>query len=581
MASSEESFTFKLLFDAAQLTKEAQAAEKALKDMGDAFDRSEKAAKKSQKSIESYEKSVKVFSGPLGNLIGDIEDVGEAFGTAGVAALGAVTAFAAVGAGMTALGKAAIEANKHLKELGLLTGTGGISIDKFSSASDRLKVSLDKLLVTVSGPGFDRLTQFVNILDKLATAGDKAAQNAGGFGSFIQAGVQAVSPFLGTSLTVAGAALDAFGGPTAGYQNPGSAGFGDVKSVEGTQPGATIPVPKKTTVKKTTAIDPAVIQNMRMSMAMAHMQHTQSTAPGQSGLSRIASNLNAAGTEATKAADATQAMSDRIEQYFDDAAAKSAKLQDALSNVSSLLSGIGNLTSAVGDLITQNLGEQIDAIDAHITKLEKRRDKALSNDQKALNSAIASGSKTLVAAAAEQYQTDKKMQQQRIKEAEERERALLKKQFKAQQAAAIASIAFSAGQAAIAALAPPPVGAGPVFGPALAGIALATAGVQVGTVLSQKPPQFPMGGVVGLSADHQLAGVRPTEGVVTENGLAGLGGPDGLNQLNRGGGAGDLVIGLQLKPRQFEQIARISRFRKDGQVGTKSRVHGRKTQAVK
>ncbi len=81
----------------------------------------------------------------------------------------------------------------------------------------------------------------------------------------------------------------------------------------------------------------------------------------------------------------------------------------------------------------------------------------------------------------------------------------------------------------LAALAPlltfgAPLAAAGIVGPAVA--------AQLAAIAAQKPPQFPTGGMV--SPDHVLVGVQPDEGIISRRGVAALGGPQAVDQINQG-----------------------------------------------
>jgi len=71
----------------------------------------------------------------------------------------------------------------------------------------------------------------------------------------------------------------------------------------------------------------------------------------------------------------------------------------------------------------------------------------------------------------------------------------IKLAFFLQKAAGIASAMINTYTAATAALAPPPVGAGPLLGPILAGVTIAAGLLNVAAISSQEPPKFALGGL--------------------------------------------------------------------------------------
>ncbi len=114
-----------------------------------------------------------------------------------------------------------IDANKHLKEMGLSTGEAGKSVDKYSTAIDGLTTSFDRLLLKVSGPGFDRLVQVANVLTKLSNNAD-----AHGGTGVIDLSVPLAFATSGVSTRI-GQGLDMYGGtPDGGALPPSQYGRG-------------------------------------------------------------------------------------------------------------------------------------------------------------------------------------------------------------------------------------------------------------------------------------------------------------------------------------------------------------------
>ena len=54
-----------------------------------------------------------------------------------------------------------------------------------------------------------------------------------------------------------------------------------------------------------------------------------------------------------------------------------------------------------------------------------------------------------------------------------------------------------------------------------------------------------------MSADHALIAAQPDEGIVSRRGIAALGGPDGLDQLNRGTPMGQTITANIMLDRQM------------------------------
>jgi hypothetical protein len=93
-------------------------------------------------------------------------------------------------------------------------------------------------------------------------------------------------------------------------------------------------------------------------------------------------------------------------------------------------------------------------------------------------------------------------------------------------------------------------------GAPIAAAALAAASLvpQLAVINRQKPPEFPMGGMV--SPDHMLVGAQAGEGVATRRGVAAMGGPEQLARFNEGQrGGGDRII-VQLGRRTLADAVR-------------------------
>ena len=114
----------------------------------------------------------------------------------------------------------------------------------------------------------------------------------------------------------------------------------------------------------------------------------------------------------------------------------------------------------------------------------------------------------------------------------EREQKAVKRAFGVQQAAAVSGVLMQGAQAYVAFLT--------AFSPLLLGAPAAAAGVvapfvaaQLATIAAQKPPmEFPSGGMV--SPDHMLIGAQRGEAVLSRRGVAAIGGPSAIDNINRG-----------------------------------------------
>ncbi len=116
--------------------------------------------------------------------------------------------------------------------------------------------------------------------------------------------------------------------------------------------------------------------------------------------------------------------------------------------------------------------------------------------------------------------------------------AELVERFRASQNLQVAATVISGASAGIAALAPPPIGAGPIVGAFIAtGIAAATVAA-VAKIKAEQPPQFPVG-FPGFTraGDTFTAEIEPGESVNTRRVTDELGGPAAVDRMNQGGSA--------------------------------------------
>ena len=139
------------------------------------------------------------------------------------------------------------------------------------------------------------------------------------------------------------------------------------------------------------------------------------------------------------------------------------------------------------------------------------------------------------------------------KEFDRRRQKELAAAYKKRQQLEIANAFISGASAIVAALAPPPVGAGPIAGPFLATLIAGTTGAQIATIQNQNP-KFHDGGIVGGAGDQPIT-AQGGEVVLSREAVSELGGPDAANSLNEGGMAGGTtVIQMTYKQKVFDQI---------------------------
>jgi chromosome segregation ATPase len=135
--------------------------------------------------------------------------------------------------------------------------------------------------------------------------------------------------------------------------------------------------------------------------------------------------------------------------------------------------------------------------------------------------------------------------------------------FNMSKAAALGDIAFESAKQIMAATALPPG-----FRGAKIGLVLATAAAQTGLVMAQQPPQasFHMG---GMAPDEMNSRVLQGEAVLDRATVQRIGGEEGVQQLQQGGGMDNQVVVIQ-PFRHFGRFAREIGFRPQKQTGIRA-----------
>jgi competence protein ComGC len=208
--------------------------------------------------------------------------------------------------------------------------------------------------------------------------------------------------------------------------------------------------------------------------------------------------------------------------------------QDGITRVSDLGMNFVNVMTAAADLMSVIHEKQI-------TEFRAKTDSELA----AIDKMVQDGVITAEQAAARKASIEKGYNQQ-VEE-------LKLKEFKINQSAAIASIAFDTAKAIAQALALPPV----VRGATIAAV-VATGALQTAAVLSQSPPKFDVGGMVGSSdsaPDIVQASLLSGEAVLDRSTVQSLGGAEGVRRLQSGGMMGSAPILIQ----PFKHIDRYNR----------------------
>ena len=134
----------------------------------------------------------------------------------------------------------------------------------------------------------------------------------------------------------------------------------------------------------------------------------------------------------------------------------------------------------------------------------------------------------------------------------ESEKKAARTAFEISRATALAQVAIQGAVAIARTLAE----LGPIAGPIAAVGVGATVLAQTAAIGAQQPPEFPAGGIVRPSPDHQLIAAQPGEGVVSRRGMAALG-EEGLHAINRGEPPVQRVeVVMQYRHRIFDRFIR-------------------------
>jgi hypothetical protein len=133
-----------------------------------------------------------------------------------------------------------------------------------------------------------------------------------------------------------------------------------------------------------------------------------------------------------------------------------------------------------------------------------------------------------------------------------------KRAFAISKALSIAQIAVSTAEAAMSAFAQGMKMGGPVGAAALVAATLAVGGLQTAVVARQKPPAHrglvPVG---GAAADEGMTMLTNEEAVLSPRGVEAAGGPEGVSNLNAGGGSmggGTTTVNLQFGLRTMDTV---------------------------
>lgn len=154
----------------------------------------------------------------------------------------------------------------------------------------------------------------------------------------------------------------------------------------------------------------------------------------------------------------------------------------------------------------------------------------------------------------DQIRADREATRGAFQEQRDQQKKAALRGFRMTQAAQYTQAAIDAARAAVALL-PAFSFAGPAA-PGLAGAAAAGSfAIAAAKIKGAQPPQFTRGGSVGermsSSPDHTIIAARATEGIVSDRGMARIGGAAGLRALNDGGSMAGQTVVVQMDGRML------------------------------
>lgn len=208
---------------------------------------------------------------------------------------------------------------------------------------------------------------------------------------------------------------------------------------------------------------------------------------------------------------------------------------------------------------SQQQAEAQELMNAKIAEREKDRMTDLAKMKRDAFNEDMANAETLFSALAEFSKAGMDLMKAKGREDSKAAKAL----FNMSKAAAIGDIAFESAKQIMAATALPPG-----FRGAKIGLVLATAAAQTGVIMAQQPPQssFHMG---GMAPDEMNARVLQGEAVLDRATVQRIGGEEGVQQLQQGGGMDTQVVVIQ-PFRHFGRFAREIGFRPQKQTGIRA-----------
>lgn len=250
------------------------------------------------------------------------------------------------------------------------------------------------------------------------------------------------------------------------------------------------------------------------------------------------------------------------ERYFERLALEqdlTAKLQEAeeLRREAVLETGriadkvYGNLSGAVGELLSiseRAAADEARAVQGSLDQQLTQREQLAASLEEAATVAEAAEIQRQIDRLDREIATNKVLL--------DAERDKINRQFEVRQGLEASGALISGFAGAAAALAPPPIGAGPILGPILAASTIALAGAQAAAIAAESPPQFDAGfAPFTAGPDNYLATLRQGEGVTNQAATDALGGPAAVRRMNETsgamGGRGPTVIPLVIGGREL------------------------------
>lgn len=535
----------------------------------------EKAAKASAKAWKegtdaikgSAEKLGSMLGGPFGDVADLALDLGEKLsGTAGVlGAMGATSAvvaagFAAVGVSIKGIADAALEASHRLQEQGRdaeIPPAALASLRDYEQATTDLRAEVDLLTVSIGAPLADAMTTVVDVSRDLIARWGELSSAAQGVATYAQGVTRALVAF--GSLGLSEVALDYAASvrqeanahrdaeQAAADQAEMLAALGmTTEDSAGSAQRATSAHREQAASIRDTAAAAERLAEQAAKLERISEDLTSQTEDLTVNMGTAAMVIDTTGAELPAVTTQWQRASQAVQEF----AARANELTQSAGFTASVgaLQDLGELQSVLHE---QSVAELQQRIDRRRQEIEEFRDGELQRIDALVRSGAISGKEAATRRQEVYAEAQARREAMRQRTADERDAAL--RSFRAGQALAVSSAIIDAAAAALA-LIPAFLFLGPLapVGAATAsGLALAT---QLAVIRQQKPPEFPMGRLPTSSDHTQLAALQPSEAVLTQRGVATLGGPATVQAANDGRGMMGGRMYLQLDRRTLAEV---------------------------